>query len=65
MKVNFRLIKSGKYEYDYGQGKPTFGYNWFFFYPRLCWNGGYWKHAVTDLSISFLFYNFGIVIWWK
>lgn len=44
--------------------KPRYGYNWFFWFPRLHWNGGFpWKREVTDISCSWLMFWLGVTIW--
>ena len=63
--IKFSLCKACKYDGDKTITDNKFGYNWFYFFPRLNWNGGYWKNVVTDLSVSWFCYNFGVLIWWK
>lgn len=68
---NMRIIltknKSGKWDGDRSidMKYQRFGYNWFFYLPYIVWNGGYWKHVVTDWSIKLGPYSVGFLIWWR
>jgi len=64
MKITTKLVISGKYIKDYGQGKPKFGRNWFFFLPRIRWNGGkFWKNEVVDVCFLWFIFCFIITYW--
>lgn len=64
MRITFSKGSAGKYIGDYGQDKPKFGRNWFYILPNIHWNKGkFYKNEVTDISLHWLFYWVGIVIW--
>lgn len=64
MKITINKGMSGKYVGDFGQEKPRFGRNWFFYLPSLSWNKGiFWKNEVTDTTFRWLFFWIGLTIW--
>ena len=63
-KVVFTLIDSAKHDGD-TWSKPVFGRCWFFPFPKIRWNGGTPRDVVTDISVFWLFYSLGFLIWWR
>lgn len=65
MQIYFNKGKAAKWDGDKFI-KPKLGYNWFFWFPYLHWNHGIpFRHACTDITISWLMFWVGVTIYWS
>lgn len=61
--IRFSFGRAAKWD-GYPDIEPRYGYNWFFWFPRLHGNGGrLWRNEVVDCSLSWLYFWVGITVW--
>jgi len=66
MRITFHAGTAARYDPAYmTERRPWFGRCWGFWFPRLNWNGGGWGDTCTDLSLSWLCFWCGLLVWWR
>ena len=64
MRITFNKGIAGKWDGDVNLTDHKFGRNWWFWFPRLHWNGGVpWKRHVVDVTLNWLCFRAGFTIW--